>query len=108
MGSKRTIMERKRNGIDRKALGGYLRALRKHAGYRSTGHFSEALLSKAGYRVREDAIYRIESGKQEAPLSYLCAASIVCNGKVLSFSVESLIRASACEEWQRIEERTEL
>ena len=93
--------------ISKTAFGEHLRALRKQAGFRNTESFAEAMTEIAGYHVSKETVYRIESGKQEASISFVCAASIALHGKILSFPIDRLLRASACEEWQLIEEETE-
>jgi hypothetical protein len=62
--------------IDFKKLGACLRFMRKTLGYERAEDFSAALYEIAGYQCTKDFIYRVESGRQETPLSYLVALSI--------------------------------
>lgn len=94
-------------GINRKLLGEYLRGMRRDAGYKNTESFSQALAEKAGYTVSKETVYRIESGRQEASISYICAACITLNKQVMSWGMMYALKSSACNRWQLIDTATD-
>ena len=91
------------NGINLKRLGSNLNSMRKEFGYKNTEEFSRALAEKAGFFVSKDTVYRIESGRQEPGVSYICAVGLTLYGNVFPPSFIDMFRACACENWVRIE-----
>ena len=89
--------------IDKKKLGGFLRAIRRGAQYENTESFAAALEDKAGYITSKDTIYRIESGRQEPTVSYLCAVSVATSGRIVSSAIIDAIRSSSCNSWRERE-----
>lgn len=95
-----------KGGISRGVLGEFLRGMRRDAGYRNTETFSQALAEKAGYEISKEAVYRIESGRQEASISYICAACITVCGEIMPWRMKNMICAAACDAWQAVDEKT--
>lgn len=91
--------------VNLKALGSYLKAMRKAAGFDRAEDFAKALESKTGYFCKKDFIYRIESGKQEPPLTYLCAVSLTLSEHVFSVDMWQTVQKCVCPSWQEIETR---
>lgn len=87
-------------GIDQRRLGMFFLQLRKQFGYRNTEEFAAALAEKAGYNVSKDTVYRIESGRQEASVSYMCAVGMATFGTAFPYSFRDVLLASACDKWQ--------
>lgn len=91
------------SGVNLRRLGANLNSMRKEFGYRNTEEFSKALAEKAGYFVSKDTVYRIESGRQEPGISYLCAVGLALYGNIFPPSFSDMLRACACENWAEIE-----
>lgn len=87
-------------GIDPKRLGMFFGQLRKQFGYKNTEEFASALAEKAGYHVSKDTVYRVESGRQEASVSYMCAVGMATFGSAFPYSFRDVLLSSACDSWQ--------
>ena len=93
-------------GVDKSALGKKLKAIRSASGCTNTQQFADLLAEKAGYHVSKDVVYHIESGRREAPVSYLCAVSIATSGRCLSSQIGKIIKESCCQSWQEADAET--
>lgn len=99
-----TPLEAMGGGINRESLGALLEGMRKAAGYSRAVDFAAAIEETAGIPCKKDLVYRIEAGKQEPSITYLCAVSLTLFGKVLHWDVIQAITKSACPSWKEYEE----
>lgn len=88
--------------LDLKTLGGFLRQLRKNHGYKNADEFANALGEKAGYYVSGDTVWRIEAGRTEPTISYICAVGLITGKKFLPQLLNSILYEAACPSWRRI------
>lgn len=99
-------MKTKKDGVKEllnfKTLGGYLRQFRKNYGYKNAAELAKALGEKAGYYVSDDTVSRIERGKTEPTISYICALGMVTSRELVPSVLDSFLFEAACPRWQAI------
>lgn len=81
------MTKQKNKLISPEGFGAYLRYLRRSRGYTSPDMLIAALHEKTGYNMTKDALWRIERGRQEPTLTYLCALSLTLTGELLSHEI---------------------
>ena len=84
------------NSLDLAMLGARIRIARIDIGYRKASDFVERMKEKTDYVLSQDALYRIETGKQEPSLSLYCAINLTLGRPMLD---DDLLRGSITYHW---------